>query len=147
MLLNFQLQRVNRKTVCADENGKEFNALKIFTYCIEFLKNSLLEDINKTISGTVELNHIQFIIPVPAIWDDTAKMFMIEASKSVRRWVFFSPKLSSHFKLNWGFLITFCLLPVSYLSACLSVSLSVHTPFTFSISSPKLGQFQPNMAL
>lgn len=91
---------MNRKTACADENGKEFNALKIFTYCIEFLKNSLLEDINKTISGTVELNHIQFIIPVPAIRDDTAKMFMIEASKSVRRWVFFSPKLSSHFKLN-----------------------------------------------
>lgn len=75
-------ERVNRATVCADEKGKEFNALKIFTYCIDFLKTSLLEDINKTIKGEVELSNIQFIITVPAIWDDTAKMFMIEASKS-----------------------------------------------------------------
>lgn len=75
-------ERVNRETLCADENGKEFNALKIFTECINFLKTSLLEDINKTIKGEVALGDIQFIITVPAIWDDTAKMFMIEASKS-----------------------------------------------------------------
>lgn len=83
LILKPQLtERVNRETVCADENGKEFNALKIFTYCIDFLKTSLLEDINKTIKGEVKLADIQFIITVPAIWDDTAKMFMIEASKS-----------------------------------------------------------------
>lgn len=57
--------------------------MKIFTYCINFLKTSLLDDINKTIKGDVALGDIQFIITVPAIWDDTAKMFMIEASKSV----------------------------------------------------------------
>lgn len=74
---------MNRQTVCADENGKECEAMKIFTYCINYLVESLLESVNKKITGKLEMKDIDFIITVPAIWDDTAKMFMIEAAKNV----------------------------------------------------------------
>nr|XP_022322385.1 heat shock 70 kDa protein 12A-like [Crassostrea virginica]XP_022322386.1 heat shock 70 kDa protein 12A-like [Crassostrea virginica] len=74
--------RVNRQTVCADENGKECEAMTIFTYCINYLVESLLESVNKKITGKLEMKDIDFIITVPAIWDDTAKMFMIEAAKN-----------------------------------------------------------------
>lgn len=83
-------QRVHRETVCKDETGKEFNALKLFTFCIHYLTNSLLGDIYKNIKKSVLLGDIEFVITVPAIWDDTARMFMIEASKAVRNIVLFS---------------------------------------------------------
>nr|XP_034302220.1 heat shock 70 kDa protein 12A-like [Crassostrea gigas] len=75
-------ERVHRETVCIDETGKEFNALKLFTFCIHYLTTSLLEDIYKTIEQSVTMSDIEFVITVPAIWDDTARMFMIEASKA-----------------------------------------------------------------
>lgn len=76
--------------MCKDETGKEFNALKRFTFCIHYLTNSLLGDIYKNIKKSVLLSDIEFVITVPAIWDDTARMFMIEASKAVRKIVLFS---------------------------------------------------------
>lgn len=81
--LIFDFQRVHRETLCIDETGKEFNALKLFTFCIHYLTNSLLDDIYKTIKQSVTMSDIEFVITVPAIWDDTARMFMIEASKAV----------------------------------------------------------------
>lgn len=69
---------------------QEKNALKLFTFCIHYLTNSLLGDIYKNIKKSVLLSDIEFVITVPAIWDDTARMFMIEASKAVRKIVLFS---------------------------------------------------------
>jgi hypothetical protein len=77
------LQRVHRRTVCKDETGKEYNALEIFTHCIKYLKDHMLENINKKINGEIKVSDIDFVITVPAIWDDTAKMFMIAAADKV----------------------------------------------------------------
>ena len=74
---------MNRQIVCADENGKECEAMTIFTFCINYLVESLLESVNKKITGKLEMKDIDFIITVPAIWDETAKMFMVEAVKKV----------------------------------------------------------------
>lgn len=76
-------QRVHRRTVCVDETGKEYNALEIFTHCIRYLKDHMLENINKKINGEIKVSDIDFVITVPAIWDDTAKMFMIAAAETV----------------------------------------------------------------
>lgn len=88
--LIFYFQRVHRETVCIDETGKEFNALKLFTFCIHYLTTSLLDDIYNTIKQSVPMSDIKFVITIPAIWDDTARMFMIEASKAVRKIVLLS---------------------------------------------------------
>lgn len=66
-----------------DENGKKCNAMTIFACCINYLVESLLENVNKKITGKLEMKDIDFIITVPAIWDETAKMFMVEAVKKV----------------------------------------------------------------
>lgn len=92
--IDIYFQRVHREIVCKDKTGKEFNALKLFTFCIHYLTNSLLDDIHNNIKvkESVSLSDIEFVITVPAIWDDTARMFMIEASKAVRKIVLLSHK-------------------------------------------------------
>ena len=56
----------------------------VFKYSIEYLKNHLLAEIAKRAIGIqIDINDIKFILTVPAIWDDTAKMFMREAAIKV----------------------------------------------------------------
>lgn len=56
----------------------------VFKYSIEYLKDHLLAEIAKTTIGIqIDINDIKFILTVPAIWDDTAKMFMREAAIEV----------------------------------------------------------------
>ncbi|XP_061183705.1 heat shock 70 kDa protein 12A-like [Saccostrea echinata] len=87
MILKTELEkRVNRKTKCIDENKKELDAIVVFTHCIRYLKDHLLEQINKTLltksETKIEVKDITFVITVPAIWDDTAKMFMRKAAEA-----------------------------------------------------------------
>lgn len=81
MLKTSLTKRVHRETMCKDENGREVKAMDVFTYSIRYLKNDLLENISKSHLGDkVTVNDISFVLTVPAIWDDTAKMFMREAA-------------------------------------------------------------------
>ena len=62
---------------------------------IEYLKNHLLETLNaksKTKSGvksgprpksSIKLSDVHFVLTVPAIWDDKAKLLMREAAMDV----------------------------------------------------------------
>lgn len=78
------LQRVHRETKCKDENGREVKAMDVFTYSIQYLKEHLLEKIfSSHIGDKVKVTDISFVLTVPAIWDDTAKMFMREAATAV----------------------------------------------------------------
>ncbi|XP_062602142.1 heat shock 70 kDa protein 12A-like [Saccostrea cucullata] len=61
---------------------RQILCLQIFTYCIQYLKDHMLENINKKITGQIKVSDIDFVITVPAIWDDTAKMFMIAAAQT-----------------------------------------------------------------
>jgi hypothetical protein len=63
-------------------NGKELEAMTLFTQCIKFLKINLLEEIKKTERGTTDTD-IQYVLTVPSIWGDKAKMFMREAAVKV----------------------------------------------------------------
>ncbi|XP_056009905.1 heat shock 70 kDa protein 12A-like isoform X2 [Ostrea edulis] len=67
--------------MCKDENEREMEAMLIFTHCIKYLKDHLLGVIaNSTLGDKVGIDDIDFVLTVPAIWDDTAKMFMREAA-------------------------------------------------------------------
>ncbi|XP_052722156.1 heat shock 70 kDa protein 12A-like isoform X2 [Crassostrea angulata] len=81
MILKSSLEkRVHRKTQCIAENGLSVNAMKVFTHCINHMRKHLLKDIEEKLAGEITMDDIHFVLTVPAIWDDTAKMFMREAA-------------------------------------------------------------------
>lgn len=59
-------------------------ALDVFSICIKHLKDTMLEEMNKKLANDISEKDVDFIITVPAIWGDTAKMFMREAAVKVR---------------------------------------------------------------
>lgn len=79
------LQRVYRETRCTDEIGRELMAMEVFAHSIRYLKDHLLQNLSLDQREPHELNinDIDFVLTVPAIWDDTEKMFMHEAAVMV----------------------------------------------------------------
>ena len=79
---------VTKRSVIADENGKKCNAMEIFSIFIKHLADSVIEDAEKKLKQDgdirdIRLSDIDFFITVPSYWDDTVRMLMIEAAKSV----------------------------------------------------------------
>lgn len=64
---------------------KEFPAKTIFAHGIKFLKDHLMKHME--MRGLAEAipddSYIQWVLTVPAIWNDSAKQFMREAAKEV----------------------------------------------------------------
>lgn len=85
---------VNVKT---HDNKKELPALTVFSLAIRYLKDHLLTALNKSSTGIGILeSDIQWVLTVPAIWNDSAKQFMRKAAKKVR-----TAEISSTFELQW----------------------------------------------
>ena len=63
-------------------------AMEVFSICIKHLKDGLLEEINKKLTSDIMISDIDFVITVPAIWGDAAKMFMREAAVKVSLFIF-----------------------------------------------------------
>lgn len=57
--------------------------MDVFSICIKHLKDSMLVEMNKRIASTIKEDDIDFVLTVPAIWGDAAKMFMREAAVKV----------------------------------------------------------------
>ena len=76
------LQRITRDIKIKDETGKEMEALKVFQFCIQFLKEHLFKSISDKIKGIKE-HDLHYVLTVPAIWEDSAKQFMREAALQV----------------------------------------------------------------
>ena len=47
------------------------------------MKDQMLEDISIRLLGKVVADDIEYVLTVPAIWGDKAKMFMREAASNV----------------------------------------------------------------
>ncbi|XP_045182072.2 heat shock 70 kDa protein 12A-like [Mercenaria mercenaria] len=73
-------ESLSRATTIEDINGTKMPAMTIFSMSIRYLKDHFLEQLNKQTTG-VEETDIQYVITVPAIWDDIAKQFMREAAE------------------------------------------------------------------
>ena len=58
-------------------------AMTVFSESIKYLKNHLLEKCCNMMVGLQE-NDIMWTLTVPAIWNDTAKLFMRRAAEEVR---------------------------------------------------------------
>lgn len=59
------------------------DAIKVFTHCINHMKEHLLKALEYIQIDKITVDDIYFVLTVPAIWDDTAKMFMREAAVKV----------------------------------------------------------------
>ena len=61
--------------------------MDIFSISIKYLKDSMLNELNKRVTTTILATDIDFVLTVPAIWGDAAKMFMREAAIQVSLWI------------------------------------------------------------
>lgn len=57
-------------------------ALTVFHYAIQYLKDHLFKSVSDKIKGIQE-NDLHYVLTVPAIWEDSAKQFMREAATKV----------------------------------------------------------------
>lgn len=58
--------------------------MKVIGLCIEYLKDHLNNELKKQTGNAFDNDDIDWIITVPAIWDDEAKQFMRDAAKLVK---------------------------------------------------------------
>lgn len=80
MLLH-ENKKLHRNLMIKDVTGKEMKAMDVFSICIKYLKNSMLYEMNLQLAeGDIIENDIDFVLTVPAIWGDEAKLFMREAA-------------------------------------------------------------------
>ena len=76
------MQKLNRSTLLREVGGKQLPAFKVFIAAIEFLKNYVIEMVKKE-QPLYNTDNITFVLTIPAIWDDKAKMFMRAAALEV----------------------------------------------------------------
>lgn len=76
----YHTKKLRRETKLADIHGKEMLALDIFAIVIKHLKDKLETSIAQSSAGLQE-DEILWMLPVPAIWSDSAKQFMKEAAE------------------------------------------------------------------
>lgn len=62
---------------------RELPAVNVIASVIKYLKDQLLDDLKKMGFGSLESNKINWVLTVPAVLDDNAKMFMREAAQKV----------------------------------------------------------------
>lgn len=75
-------QRLSTKTTVADIYGKELPAVDIFSHAIKYLKDHMING-HKNRGTAIVDSDINWVLTVPAIWDDPAKQFMRKAAEKV----------------------------------------------------------------
>ncbi|XP_061181980.1 heat shock 70 kDa protein 12B-like isoform X2 [Saccostrea echinata] len=71
---------ISRKTKLKDASGKEMEAIKVFKISIKFLVGDLMKTLRNSYPDIKE-SDVEYVITVPAIWDDRSKQFMREAAR------------------------------------------------------------------
>ena len=68
----------------ADATGKTLDAMTVFSIALKHFRDHLLKSLSQQFLK-VQNEDIHYVLTVPAIWDDDAKQFMMEAAKRVSR--------------------------------------------------------------
>lgn len=77
-------QNLNSDTKISDIRGRKLPALKVFACAIAYLKNHLLDHLKKdNFIDHFKTKDIYWVLTVPAIWDDKAKLIMRSAAQKV----------------------------------------------------------------
>ncbi|KAL3878939.1 hypothetical protein ACJMK2_031263, partial [Sinanodonta woodiana] len=71
---------ITRNTIIDDEMGKKMAAIKVISLVIRYLKDDLCDQLKLKMSGAPLPEETQWVLTVPAIWNDKARQFMREAA-------------------------------------------------------------------
>ncbi|XP_052796426.1 heat shock 70 kDa protein 12A-like [Mya arenaria] len=77
---NFKMTLHQQKEIKGDfnikaENGDSIDALTVFSRCIEYLKNHMMNILTGSVSQ-LNISDVTWVVTVPAIWNESAKKFM-----------------------------------------------------------------------
>jgi len=75
------LYQIQKSTKIKDAAGVEFPALTVFAEALKYIKDIAISRLQQTIGRAVILSDIQWVVTVPAIWQDSAKHFMRRAAQ------------------------------------------------------------------
>lgn len=62
---------------------KEMKAVDVFAYCIENIKDSIFGKAKEKVTELQEYD-VHWVLTVPAIWNEAARQFMLEAAEKVQ---------------------------------------------------------------
>ncbi|CAG2213173.1 unnamed protein product [Mytilus edulis] len=73
-------ESVDMDSLIKDESGFKMKAIDIFTFAIKYLKDQTINKLRRTLTD-VDIADIHYVLTVPAIWEDKAKMFMRKSAE------------------------------------------------------------------
>lgn len=76
----YKSKELKSNMVIKEMGGKTMKAMVVFAFCIEYIKDKVLEKLSPAINGLNE-DDVHWVLTVPAIWNDQARQFMIAASE------------------------------------------------------------------
>ena len=79
----FVFQRLTKQTLLRDIKGKEMLAIDVFSAAVKYLKDHVLQELERKEIKIQNKNNIKWVLTVPGIWDDLAKQFMRDAAEMV----------------------------------------------------------------
>lgn len=74
-------RRLTNMSKIKDIKGEEMPAIDVFSAAIKYMKNCLIEELKEKNENVEEVENIRWVLTVPAIWDDGAKLFMRRAAE------------------------------------------------------------------
>lgn len=81
----FVLQTLTPETTISDIRGRELPAVKVFACAIRYLLQHLFDNLKEMGLKSLTINQIDWVLTVPAIWNDQAKRFMRRAAQEVSK--------------------------------------------------------------
>ncbi|XP_069130730.1 heat shock 70 kDa protein 12A-like [Argopecten irradians] len=78
-------QSVRETSKMKDVTGKDLPTIDVFSHSIRFLKDQLYDTIctrKEIVRGELNEGDIQYVLTVPAVWDEKAKEFMQKAARN-----------------------------------------------------------------
>jgi len=76
------LQKLHTTMSIKDDQGKPFEAVTVFAEAIRYLKGHLMNKLCDRFAG-IEVVDIDWVLTLPAIWNESAKQFMVLAAEKV----------------------------------------------------------------
>ncbi|XP_053399990.1 heat shock 70 kDa protein 12B-like [Mercenaria mercenaria] len=72
---------LSTQSTIKDTEGRDFNALAVFSFSLDYMKRKIIETIGEKFPGVRE-DDIHYVLTTPAIWSEEAKSFMRKAAKN-----------------------------------------------------------------
>lgn len=69
--------------MCKDITGNLLKAELVVQHCIVCLKNCLVQKVEEMFNSAINGGDIEYVLTVPAIWEDNAIQFMRSAAVNV----------------------------------------------------------------